>query len=81
MKLDSEILWQWSASYNSSQTKMLYCQVHGKLISKASREALTCYISSLKSIGSAVAELQSSKVKLLVTCHAPIGIQQDVLKC
>ena len=57
VKLDSGILRQWSASYNSSQTKMLYCQVHGKLTSKASREALTCYISSLKSIGSAVAEL------------------------
>ena len=61
--------------------------MHDKLTSKASREALTCFISSLKSIGSAVVELWSSKVKLHVTCHAPIGIlytgmaeKQDVLK-
>ena len=44
------------------------------LICKASREALTCYISSLKSISSVVVELKSSKLKLHVTCHTPIGI-------
>ena len=38
-------------------TKMFHGQVHDKLTSKASREALTCYISSLKSIGSVVVEL------------------------
>ena len=62
MKSDSGIVRQLSASYNSSQIK-----VHQKyfidrciiawLTSKASREALTCYISGLKSIGSAVLEL------------------------
>ena len=50
------------------------CMISG-LCSNASREALvlgTRYVSSLKSIDSAVVELLSFQVKLHVTCHAPI---------
>ena len=61
----SGILRQWSASYNSCQTDVhtkLYCSyMHDEFISKTSREVLTRYISSLKSIGSVLFELQSSK--------------------